>query len=258
MEWFSWTSNEAHMFSSRCEETLFRWWLFLLSCLLMSGLSIKMLLEQENNYFPRWQWCLVVGGRDVPFLFDIPFPWAATQGFFCWKLIQAEKMRRRGRRAKYWRDRTFNTGIHKVLGQVHPLLEISRKAMAIMDSFAKDILDRIAKEASKICLYCHMLSALTSELGFLCEINHKKTLGSREIQSAVLLVLPADLAQLGVRDWQRACAAMDKGFQSGAKKPPPSVYQGSNSSWPGLQFSVSLVGVVIASLYSYFARFALG
>ena len=45
----------------------------------------------------------------------------------------AEKMQRRGRRAN-WRDSTFNTGILKVLGKVHPLLKISPKAMAVMDS----------------------------------------------------------------------------------------------------------------------------
>jgi len=47
------------------------------------------------------------------------------------------------------RATTFNTGIHRVLGQVHPYLKISRRAIAVMDSFAKDMLDRIAKEASK-------------------------------------------------------------------------------------------------------------
>jgi len=46
------------------------------------------------------------------------------------------------------KERKFNIYIYKVLKQVHPNTNISSKAMAIMDSFVKDILDQITRESS--------------------------------------------------------------------------------------------------------------
>ena len=68
--------------------------------------------------------------------------------------------------------------ICKVLNQVHPDMEISKTAMGIMNSFVNVMFERIATEASRIALR-----------------NKKSIISSREIQSAVLQLLPDQLAK---------------------------------------------------------------
>merc|ERR1712134_29613 len=82
---------------------------------------------------------------------------------------------------------TYKIYIYKVLKQVHPDTGISSKAMSIMNSFLNDMFDRIASEASRLSLY-----------------NKKPTITSREIQSAVRLVLPGDLAKHAVSEGTKA------------------------------------------------------
>ena len=76
------------------------------------------------------------------------------------------------------RHETFSVYIYKVLKQVHNDTGISKKSMAIMNSFINDIFEKIAIEASKLVRY-----------------NKKHTLSAREIQSAVKLLLPGELAK---------------------------------------------------------------
>ncbi|KAI8502663.1 hypothetical protein Bbelb_193650 [Branchiostoma belcheri] len=78
---------------------------------------------------------------------------------------------RKGRRRK--RRETFGVYIYKVLKQVHPDTGVSSKAMGIMNSFVNDIFERIAAEASRLAHY-----------------NKRSTISSREIQTAVRLLLP--------------------------------------------------------------------
>uniref|UniRef100_A0A1A9W0R3 Core Histone H2A/H2B/H3 domain-containing protein n=1 Tax=Glossina brevipalpis TaxID=37001 RepID=A0A1A9W0R3_9MUSC len=61
---------------------------------------------------------------------------------------------------------------------VHPDTGISSKAMSIMNSFVNDIFERIAAEASRLAHY-----------------NKRSTITSREIQTAVRLLLPGELAK---------------------------------------------------------------
>merc|ERR1712157_451354 len=68
--------------------------------------------------------------------------------------------------------------IYKVLKQVHPDTGISSKAMSIMNSFVNDIFERVASEASRLTSY-----------------NKRSTISSREIQTAVRLLLPGELAK---------------------------------------------------------------
>ena len=82
---------------------------------------------------------------------------------------------------------TYNIYIYKVLKQVHPDTGISGKAMNIMNSFVNDIFERIASEASKLTSY-----------------NKKSTLSSREIQTAVRLILPGELAKHAVSEGTKA------------------------------------------------------
>jgi len=85
------------------------------------------------------------------------------------------------------RSETYSTYIYKVLKQVHPDTGISRRAMGIMNSFINDIFERIAGEAGRLVRY-----------------NKKSTLSSREIQTAVRLLLPGELAKHAVSEGTKA------------------------------------------------------
>ena len=90
-----------------------------------------------------------------------------------------------GRRKK--RKESYSIYIYKVLKQVHPDTGISSKAMLIMNSFVGDIFERIAGEAGKLAKY-----------------NSKATISSREIQTAVRLLLPGELAKHAVSEGTKA------------------------------------------------------
>ena len=87
------------------------------------------------------------------------------------------------------RAETFSSYIFKVLKQVHPDIGISNKAMMVMNSFVTDIFERIAQEGAR-----------------LVDMNERNTLGSREVQTAVRLVLPGDLAKHAVSEGGKAVA----------------------------------------------------
>ena len=92
-----------------------------------------------------------------------------------------DKKRRRRRRESY------SIYIYKVLRQVHPDTGVSSKAMSIMNSFVNDIFERIAAEASRLAHY-----------------NKRSTITSREIQTAVRLLLPGELAKHAVSEGTKA------------------------------------------------------
>ncbi|KDQ09091.1 hypothetical protein BOTBODRAFT_37329 [Botryobasidium botryosum FD-172 SS1] len=81
------------------------------------------------------------------------------------------------------RKETYNSYIYKVLKQVHPDTGISNKAMSILNSFVNDIFERIAAEASKLASY-----------------SKKSTISSREIQTAVRLILPGELSKHAISE----------------------------------------------------------
>jgi len=93
-----------------------------------------------------------------------------------------EKKKRRKKRHE-----TFSVYIYKVLKQVHNDTGISKKSMNIMNSFINDIFERIALEASKLVRY-----------------NKKHTLSAREVQSAVKLLLPGELAKHAIIEGAKA------------------------------------------------------
>jgi histone H2B len=92
-----------------------------------------------------------------------------------------DKKRKRRRRESY------AIYIYKVLKQVHPDTGISSKAMSIMNSFVNDIFERIAAESSRLAHY-----------------NRRSTITSREIQTAVRLLLPGELAKHAVSEGTKA------------------------------------------------------
>ena len=82
---------------------------------------------------------------------------------------------------------TYSVYIYRVLKQVHPETGISKRSMSIMNSFINDIFEKISAEASKLVRY-----------------NKKQTLSSREIQTAVRLLLPGELAKHAVSEGTKA------------------------------------------------------
>ena len=85
------------------------------------------------------------------------------------------------------RKKLYSVYIYKVLKQVHPDTGVSSKAMSIMNSFVNDVFEKIANEASKLAKY-----------------NKKSTISSREIQTAVRLLLPGELAKHAVSEGTKA------------------------------------------------------
>ncbi|KAA8518868.1 hypothetical protein F0562_016358 [Nyssa sinensis] len=99
---------------------------------------------------------------------------------------------------------TYKIYIFKVLKQVHPDIGISSKAMGIMNSFINDIFEKLAQEASRLARY-----------------NKKPTITSREIQTAVRLVLPGELAKHAVSEGTKAFSSMaPKAEKKPAEKAP--------------------------------------
>merc|ERR1711994_510237 len=85
------------------------------------------------------------------------------------------------------RKESYAIYIYKVLKQVHPDTGVSSKAMSIMNSFVNDLFERIAAEASRLAHY-----------------NKRSTIPSREIQTAVRLLLPGELAKHAVSEGTKA------------------------------------------------------
>ena len=79
------------------------------------------------------------------------------------------------------RIESYSSYIYKVLKQVHPDTGISKRGMFIMNSFINDVFECVAGESGKLTRY-----------------NKKATLSSREVQTAVRLMLPGELAKHAV------------------------------------------------------------
>ena len=82
---------------------------------------------------------------------------------------------------------SYGIFIYRVLKQVHPDVGISGKAMSIMNSFVNDVFERIAAEAVRLSMY-----------------NKRSTISSREVQTAVRLLLPGELAKHAVSEGTKA------------------------------------------------------
>ncbi|XP_012559385.1 late histone H2B.L4-like [Hydra vulgaris] len=91
------------------------------------------------------------------------------------------------KKRKKRRRESYAIYIYKVLKQVHSDVGVLSKAMSIMNSFVNDIFEKIASEASRLALQ-----------------NKKSTISSREIQTAVRLLLPGELAKHTVSEGTKA------------------------------------------------------
>jgi len=85
------------------------------------------------------------------------------------------------------RKETYGRYMFKVLKQVHPDAGITRCAMDIMNAFVQDILYRVGQEG-----------------GNLVRKQKAQTISSRDIQTAVRLVLPGELAKHAVSEGTKA------------------------------------------------------
>ena len=82
---------------------------------------------------------------------------------------------------------SFNSYIFKIMKQVHPETRISKKGIQIINNFVTDTFEKIASEASK-----------------LCRIHKGMTMNSRDVQAAIRLVLPGELAKHAVSEGTKA------------------------------------------------------
>ncbi|KAL7198293.1 hypothetical protein ACSBR2_020736 [Camellia fascicularis] len=75
----------------------------------------------------------------------------------------------------------------EVMKQVHPDMGISSKATTIINNFMTDMFERLAEEAARLSKY-----------------TDRMTLSSREVQGAVRLVLPGELAKHAIAEGTKA------------------------------------------------------
>ncbi|XP_053428827.1 histone H2B type 1-K-like [Nycticebus coucang] len=92
-----------------------------------------------------------------------------------------------GKKCECSRMESYSVYVYKVLKQVHPHTGISSKAMGIMNSFVNNIFECIAGEASCLAHY-----------------NKRSPITSREIQTAMCLLLPGELAKHAVSEGTKA------------------------------------------------------
>lgn len=102
------------------------------------------------------------------------------------KAVKAAKgAKKHGRKPK----RSWSIFVSRSLKAINNKLTLSSKTVKIVNSFVNDIFGRVASEAAN-----------------LVRVNKKRTLGSREIQTAVRLVLPAELAKHAMAEGTKAIA----------------------------------------------------
>ena len=87
------------------------------------------------------------------------------------------------------RKESFKIFIHRVMKDVHPDMKMSTRAMGIVNSFIIDMFERLASEASRLAKY-----------------SRRPTLNSRDVQTAVRLILPGELSRHAVSEGTKAVA----------------------------------------------------
>lgn len=85
------------------------------------------------------------------------------------------------------RVQSYSSYIVKILKQVHPKIGVSKRSVSIMNSLVNDTFEKVASEAARLVKY-----------------NNKGVLGSREVQTAIRLVLPGELAKHAVSEGTKA------------------------------------------------------
>uniref|UniRef100_A0A915DCY5 Histone H2A/H2B/H3 domain-containing protein n=1 Tax=Ditylenchus dipsaci TaxID=166011 RepID=A0A915DCY5_9BILA len=92
------------------------------------------------------------------------------------------------------RNETFASHIYRVLKQVHPEIGMSSQAMSVMNSFVRDIFERIAAESGRLAQHTR-------------QAKHQKNRPSRRMKSRLLFVsscqvnCPSMLSPKELRPW---------------------------------------------------------
>ena len=86
---------------------------------------------------------------------------------------------------------SFNRYIYKTLKEVHKDVGFSSKGMSVMAAFVQDIFERLTVEAASLTRY-----------------NKGQTMSSREIQTAVRLILPGEFAKHAMAEGTKAVAKL--------------------------------------------------
>ncbi|XDV52548.1 hypothetical protein PO909_021268 [Leuciscus waleckii] len=128
-----------------------------------------------------------VTAMDVVSLIIMPEPAKSAPKKGSKKAVTKTAAGKGGKKRRKSRKESYAIYVYKVLKQVHPDTGISSKAMGIMNSFVNDIFERIAGESSRLAHY-----------------NKRSTITSREIQTAVRLLLPGELAKHAVSEGTKA------------------------------------------------------
>ncbi|CAJ0746378.1 6848_t:CDS:2 [Entrophospora sp. SA101] len=81
----------------------------------------------------------------------------------------------------------YNIYLRKVLNKVHPNIDVSHKSMLILNDFINDMFEKISSEASKLAAY-----------------NKRSTITSHDIQYAIKLILPGELARNAIFEGVKA------------------------------------------------------
>lgn len=91
------------------------------------------------------------------------------------------------RTRKVARHESYSVYIYRVLKQVHPETGISSKAMSIVNSMIRDIFERMSYESNQLAQH-----------------SKKTTITAREVQTAVRLIFPGELAKHAVSEGMKA------------------------------------------------------
>ncbi|XP_041043309.1 late histone H2B.L4-like [Carcharodon carcharias] len=98
--------------------------------------------------------------------------------------IVAKKLSKKQRKS---RKQSYSAYVYRVLTQVHRSTRISSNAMSVLNSFVVDIFECIASEASHLIHY-----------------NKRHTILAREIQNAIRLMLPGEVAKHAISEGTKA------------------------------------------------------
>lgn len=121
----------------------------------------------------------------------------------------------------HFADDQYNSYIYRVLKQVHPDTGISGDGLAEMNNFVRIVIQKVMDSANTLMTFS----------------GGRKTLSSREIQSAIRLALPGELAKHAVSESVKAVTRYNssEGGRGEARKPV------SRSKRAGLQFPVTRI-----------------
>ena len=103
----------------------------------------------------------------------------------------SQKVAKKGAKSNRKPKRTWNVYASRTLKAINPKMSMGGRTKMIVNSFINDLFERLATEAAH-----------------LARVNKKKTLGSREMQTAVRLVLPSELARHAMTEGTKAVAKL--------------------------------------------------